>query len=71
MVGRAIHLLIFCMALFLQADDPGIPPGGDPDIDEIPLDQVLWLFLLAGGCYGINYLKRDEKEKRNNPNPKQ
>ena len=33
--------------------DPGLPPGGDPDVDEVPLDNSLWILILTGGLYGI------------------
>jgi len=52
-----IKLLVVCqlfisIGIMAQPGDPGIPPGGDPDIDEVPLDQYVCFLLVTGAFYG-------------------
>ncbi|RZM29423.1 MAG: hypothetical protein EOO88_05005 [Pedobacter sp.] len=55
-----IALLLMLIITMQRYDDPGIPPGGDPDIDEVPLDNSLWLLILTGGLYGVCKNQRSE-----------
>ena len=50
--------LFISIGVSVQSDDPGIPPGGDPDIDEVPLDQSVWFLLIAGSFYGLYKVNR-------------
>ena len=65
MLKIVIALLLMLTITIQRYDDPGIPPGGDPDIDEVPLDDSLWLLILTGGLYGLNKNQRLENSGEN------
>jgi hypothetical protein len=49
-----ILMLSCCMALAMQADDPGLP-GDDPDL---PVDGGLTVLLIAGAAYGLRKINQ-------------
>jgi len=69
MIHKMLMMVWLCISISVTAqfDDPGIPPGGDPDIDEVPLDQPVWFLLITGCCYGLYKVNRigDNQVKSN------
>ncbi|TDO19623.1 hypothetical protein CLV32_4246 [Pedobacter duraquae] len=65
MIHKMLMIVGLCISISVtaQSDDPGIPPGGDPDINEVPLDHSVWFLLIAGSFYGLYKVNRIEDNK--------